>query len=72
MHEGAHSGFATFLRGHAKLKLCKSLQELAHAFLSKESLCDLFPSVSKLLVRALVCVLLFCLSLVSKLISAIA
>ena len=49
-----YTGFSTFIKSHAKLKLRQSLQELAQGILSQESLCDLFPSVSKLLVHALV------------------
>ena len=40
--------FITFVDKHAKLKSCKTLQELARELLSTESLTELFPSVHAL------------------------
>ena len=49
-----YTEFSTLIKGHATLGLCQSLQELAREFLFRASLCELFPFISKLLVRALV------------------
>ena len=49
-----YTEFSTLIKGHATLSLCQSLQELAREFLCRVSLCELFPFISKLLVRALV------------------
>lgn len=46
--------FTSFIQDHAKLKHCRTLQELAEETLSKESIAMLFPLVSKLLNHALV------------------
>ena len=49
-----YTEFSTLIKGHATLSLCQSLQELAREFLCRASLCELFPFILKLLVRALV------------------
>ena len=49
-----YTEFSTLIKGHATLSPCQSLQELAQEFLCRGSLCELFPSISKLLVHALV------------------
>lgn len=49
-----YNEFSTFVKKHSKLKSCKTLQELAREVLGTESLTDLFPSCSKLMVHALV------------------
>ena len=47
-----YTEFSTFIKSHATLKLYQSLQELAQEFFHRDSLCELFPCVSKLLVHA--------------------
>ena len=49
-----YAEFSTLIKSHTTFSLCKSLQDLAREFLSRDSLCELFPCVSKLIVRALV------------------
>ena len=49
-----YKSFVSFIKDHAMLKACKTLQELALEYLSKDSLSQLFPIMSKLLVHALV------------------
>ena len=46
--------FITFVKKHAKLKLCKTLQELALQVLSSKMISDLFPLVCNLLLHAFV------------------
>ena len=49
-----YKSFVSFVKDHAILETCKTLQELALEYLSKESLSQLFPVMSKLIVHALV------------------
>ena len=49
-----YTELSTFITGHAILKQCKSPQEFAREFLCRDTLCEFFPSISKLLVHALV------------------
>ena len=49
-----YNDFVTFVTAHAKLKSCKTLQELGFEVLSKDSINELFPHVSKLLIHSLV------------------
>ena len=49
-----YKSFVSFVKDHAIRKTCKTLQELALEYLSKESLSQLFPVMSKLIVHALV------------------
>ena len=51
---GCVAEYKSFVKDHAMLKACKTLQELALEYLSKDSLSQLFPIMSKLLVHALV------------------
>ena len=46
--------FVSFVQGHAKLRTCVSFQDLAQEILSKEAITHLFPTISELLVHALV------------------
>ena len=46
--------FVSFVQGHAKLRTCVSLQDLSQEILSKEAISQLFPTISELLVHALV------------------
>ena len=48
-----YTELSTFIKGHAILKQCKSLQEFAKEFLSRDAINDLFPSISEFLVHAL-------------------
>ena len=49
-----YNDFVTFVTAHAKLKSCKTLQELGFEVLSKDFINELFPHVSKLLIHSLV------------------
>lgn len=40
-----YTGFSTFIKGHAILKQCKSLQEYAREFLCRDTFYELFPSI---------------------------
>ena len=46
--------FVSFVKDHALLKTCQSMQQLALEFLTKDTCTQLFPTVSKLLVHALI------------------
>ena len=46
--------FISFVKDHAKLKTCQTMQELAQRFLGNDACTQLFPSISKLLIHAMV------------------
>ena len=46
--------FVSFVKDHTILKTCQSMQQLALEFLSKDTCTQLFPTISKLFVHALV------------------
>lgn len=51
---GCVDEYVSFVKDHAMLKTCQSLQQLALEFLSKDACTQLFPTILKLLVHALV------------------
>ena len=46
--------FVSFVKDHTILRTCQSMQQLALKFLSKDACTQLFPTISKLFVHALV------------------